>query len=274
MARHTEIIVFLVSFLLLVPLSVVLLSQPIHEGADENPPRQTKTEKDAAEMILIPAGPFKMGIDSATLQRVFEYDGVRPPQFETEVREESERQVNLPSYYIDKYEVTNEQYEKFVRETDYEKPKYWKDPIWGAPKKPVVGITYEDARAYAKWAGKRLPTEAEWEKAAKGTEERWWPWGSRFVPGYCNSGELKIGTTTRVGQFPRGASPYGVHDMAGNVWEMCEGPWTNSSGQILHNNVMRGGCFISRDTFVRTTVRWSPAEPAAWLGFRCVMQVR
>ncbi|MCK5554331.1 MAG: SUMF1/EgtB/PvdO family nonheme iron enzyme, partial [Deltaproteobacteria bacterium] len=99
---------------------------------------------------------------------------------------------------------------------------------------------------------------------------RWWPWGNDFCAGYINSGELQIGRTTNVTQFPKGISPHGCYDMSGNVWEMCEGSW------IENMPLMRGGCFLGRATFVRTTVRWSPEDPvngAHWLGFRCVKEI-
>lgn len=221
-------------------------------------------EKDDAEMILVPEGQFIKGIDRRTLDEVYEFDGYEEPLFE---RETPQRVIYLRSYYIDKYVVTNRQYLKFIEETGHREPYDWGNPLWNQPNHPVVGVGWDDAEAYANWAEKRLPTEAEWEKAARGTDTRWWPWGNKFHRKYCNSAELNLSRTVEVGKYPLGVSPYGAHDMAGNVWEICDGYW------LGRGRVMKGGCFISRATFCRVTARWSPDDEdrgAVWLGFRCV----
>ena len=136
--------------------------------------------------------------------------------------------VNFPAFYIDKTEVTNEQFKTFMDATNYQ-PKipekflyHWKNGTY--PKKkakhPVVWVSIKDAKAYAKWAGKRLPTESEWQKAAQSTDGRDWPWGNIFDP---NKANMDSDDTRPVGSYPAGASPYGCLDMAGNVWE-----WTSS----------------------------------------------
>ena len=135
---------------------------------------------------------------------------------------------------------------------------------------PVVFIGWDDARAYATWAGKVLPTESQWEKAGRGTDGRWWAWGHEFMPDKCNSRELGLRTTSEIGRFDEGISPFGCYDMCGNVWEMCEGRWLDE------NLPMRGGCFLGSATFVRVTCRWTPEDPvngAHWLGFRCVKEL-
>lgn len=131
----------------------------------------TAGEEKYSGMVLVPAGEFTMG-DSTRYNWTFMlayniYDG-------------PEHVVYLDAYYIDKYEVTNEQYQKFVSETGHCQPRCWNDVRFNRPNQPVVGVTWEDATAYAQWAGKRLPTEAEWEKAARGTDKRLWPWGNKF----------------------------------------------------------------------------------------------
>lgn len=230
-------------------------------------PSRIVSPYDQAEMVLVPAGEFTLGIDEGELMQIFALDGKKNPVFMTE---SPSRRVLVDDYYIDVYPVTNAQYAKFIEETGHRRPILWGKEGWDDPLQPVVGLGWDDGRVYAAWAGKSLPTEELWEKAARGTDRRWWPWGNDFCAGYINSGELQIGRTTNVTQFPKGISPHGCYDMSGNVWEMCEGSW------IENMPLMRGGCFLGRATFVRTTVRWSPEDPvdgAHWLGFRCVKEI-
>ncbi len=222
---------------------------------------------DGAEMVIVSARPFTMGTSGDELQQVFILDQRQTPVFLTEV---PARTVYLDAYYIDRYPVTNYQYRKFVEETGHRDPWLWKDSLWNQPMQPVVGVGWNDARAYARWAGKALPTEAHWEKAGRGTDGRWWAWGNEFKPGLCNSREYGLQRTTEIGVFDEGVSPYGCYDMCGNVWEMCEGAW---QGDHLP---MRGGCFLGTATFVRVTCRWTPEDPmggAHWLGFRCMKEI-
>ena len=178
-------------------------------------------KKDLKEMVYIPSGEFPMGTDESLSNE-------GPPHT-----------VHLDAFYIDRYPVTNEEYKRFVDATDYPVPCYevdWVDtcrynwdpdtrtPPENKEKHPVVLVSWEDARAYAAWAGKRLPTEAEWERAARSTDGRRWPWGDEFVQGRCNSKESGVGGTTPVGKYSvAGDSPDGVGDMVGNVWE-----WTGT----------------------------------------------
>lgn len=162
-------------------------------------------------VILVPAGAFIMGTDSARA------DAQNHPQ----------HKVTLPAYRIDKYPVTNAQYARFVAATGHHPP-----PSWGGGRiprgqelHPVTLVSWYDAASYAKWAGKRLPTEEEWEKAARGTDGRRWPWGETMDASRLNT-YYNVGNTTPVTQYPRGASPYGAMDMAGNVSE-----WTASDLQ-------------------------------------------
>ena len=164
------------------------------------------------EMVLIPAGDFIMGTDN------------RLPD------EGPEHMVTLPAYYIDKYEVTNLQYKKFIDDTDRKSPSHFRNRTYpeGKADHPVTYVNWFDADAYCSWAGKRLPTDAEWEKAARGEHGRIFPWGNEFDINNANTPvrweALETeGDTTPVGSFPAGASPYGLYDMSGNVWE-----WTSS----------------------------------------------
>jgi formylglycine-generating enzyme required for sulfatase activity len=164
------------------------------------------------QMVLIPAGQFIMGTDT------------RLPD------EGPQHAVTLPTYYIDNYEVTNLQYKKFNDATNGRSPVHWRNRTFprGKANHPVVFVTWDNANEYCRWAGKRLPTDQEWEKAARGTDGRMFPWGDEFSTSRANTPlrwqEIgKPGDTTPVGSFEDGKSPYGLYDMSGNVWE-----WTDS----------------------------------------------
>lgn len=177
-------------------------------------------------MVLIPAGPFVMGTDQEdTEQRAAEF-GLMKPWFEDE---HPARTVTLPAFYIDRYEVTQGEYQTFVLATSRPAPPGWQGRRHppGLARFPVVSVTWADADAYCRWAGKRLPTEAEWEKAARGFEGRLYPWGDRYEPGRANIGGAKNGPTV-VGSYPKGQTPEGVFDLAGNVWE-----WTADWYRVL-----------------------------------------
>jgi formylglycine-generating enzyme required for sulfatase activity len=237
---------------------------------------------DGAVMILIPAGEFLMG--SAGNEG---YHNEKP-----------QRKVYLDSYYIDKFEVTNVQYREFMRATGHKPPRDWSDYDTSRLKHPVVGVSWYDAVAYAEWAGKRLPTEAEWEKAARGIDGRKYPWGN--IPpdsGGRYRANYKVGkygaadgysTTSPVGSFPLGASPYGVMDMAGNVWEWCadwydsgyyrKAPTQNPPGPSSGKHcILRGGAWLNDDiSYLRCAVRgWhAPTLTFNYVGFRCVQDLK
>lgn len=227
-------------------------------------------------MVLIPQGEFEMGSDNFS------------------AAEKPAHKVKLPDFYIDKFEVTNAQYKKFCDET---KRPYPTNPWWGQkimsvndyfrdqPNMPVVGVTWDDAAAYARWANKRLPTEEEWEKAAswdpKENKKRQWPWGDDQ-----SSGRAQLGSDRpkAVGQSAGGASAYGVQDLSGNVAEWVgdfyqpyAGNTVASSDYGTAHRVVRGGSFRTPPADARTTNRFfftpqfTAAEKAerTWLiGFR------
>ena len=222
---------------------------------------------DGAEMVLVPAGQFVMGIAQEELQQIFKLDQRQTDIFATEL---PARNVDLEAFYIDRYPVTNYQYRKFIEKTEHRQPLLINHAAWGQPMQPVVFVGWDDARAYASWAGKSLPTEAQWEKAGRGTDGRWWAWGHEFLPDRCNSREYGLERTSEIGLFDQGMSPNGCYDMCGNVWEMCEGQW------LEEYLPMRGGCFLGSATFVRITCRWTPEDTndgAPWLGFRCLKEI-
>jgi len=230
-------------------------------------PETVVSPVDGAEMVLVPAGEFTMGLTEEELNHIFILDGLENPVFAAEA---PAKIIHLESYYIDRYPVTNYQYRKFIKATGHRAPMLLDHPDWGRPLLPVVFVGWDDARAYANWAGKRLPEEAQWEKAGRGTDGRWWAWGHQFLPDRCNSREYELEHTSNIGIFDEGVSLYGCYDMCGNVWEMCEGRWMDEGLP------MRGGCFLGSATFVRVTCRWTPEDPVNgvhWLGFRCVKEV-
>jgi iron(II)-dependent oxidoreductase len=235
---------------------------------------------DGAEMVLIPAGEFWMGSTPEEVQSVHQAlkcDEPPPCSFLNEI---PRHRVRLDNFYIDRYEVTNAIYETFLTATG--RKRRMEDLLRSrgrlAPPHPVEVVTWADADAYCRWAGKRLPTEAEWEKAARGTDGRRYPWGDVWEPANAHADSR---STSPVGAHPGGASPYGIHDMAGNVSEWVadwydakyyascpeSNPQGPTSGRL---KVMRGGPgqgpYLSR-----TTSRFAnePGNGSLGLGFRC-----
>jgi formylglycine-generating enzyme required for sulfatase activity len=159
-----------------------------------------------ASMVLIPAGPFTMGRDDAA------HD------------EQPSHRVFLDAFYIDSYEVTVAEYATFLTREDADPPLLWEEARQGKnEEKPVLGVDWFDATAYCRWAGKRLPTEAEWEKAARGPDGRIYPWGSdpptHVHANFGQESTKGYAALAKVGTFEKGKSPYGVSDMAGSLWE-------------------------------------------------------
>jgi serine/threonine protein kinase len=230
-------------------------------------------DTDGAESLLVAAGPFVMG--------------------------PHRREVFLDAFYVDKTPVTNRQFARFLAVTAYRPTDantgrfvaHWARGSIprGLEDHPVVNVSWDDACAYASWAGKRLPTEAEWEKAARGTDGRKYPWGKIDPsPTRAHYGGKSRGTAP-VGAYPEGASPYGALDMAGNVWEWCEdvddpafyedGPSRNPRSTLRPARplyVMRGGSWLFGAQSLRTYSRTSfePHYRFAGGGFRCVRAAR
>jgi iron(II)-dependent oxidoreductase len=197
--------------------------------------------------------------------------------------EKPQFRAHLKAYWIDKYEVTVTRYRKFCQETGHAMPNA---PDWGwQDNHPIVSVGWRDAAAYAKWAGKRLPTEAEWEKAARGTDGRKYPWGDRWDASRCVNATNSPGGTQPVGRHPSGASPYGALDMAGNVEEWCADWYDKKAYQRYAkgnlkppssgtHRVLRGGSWLPdfNPTSFRCAYRFPfyPDLPDIIDGFRCV----
>ncbi|NLG74143.1 MAG: formylglycine-generating enzyme family protein [Chloroflexi bacterium] len=191
------------------------------------------------QFVLIPDAEFIIGSDLSRDKL-------------TQDDEKPEHRLRVTDFYIMKYPVTNAQYRQFIEATGHRPPFFgWPDGAFPEDKAdhPVVGVTFHDAVAFCEWASQvtglplRLPSEPEWEKAARGTDGRIYPWGNEWKEGHCNSYEARIGGTSPVGAFsPQGDSPYGVADMGGNVQEWCSSlfniyPYDPTDGrEILVNN--------------------------------------
>lgn len=236
--------------------------------------------------VLIPQGAFIMGTDIET------FYGTALANSEHAKLDEAPMHVRfLEAYLIERYPVTNAEYAVFVRETDHPPPPHWRrgDFAPEAAEHPVVHVSWHDSQAYAAWAGKRLPTEAEWEKACRGHDGRIYPWGNIFVPDEADSAEtVQILTAhlTAVGVRTAAVSPYGVGEAAGNVWEWTADPYAPydeaSKQKRLHpeQKSLRGGsCLEVRDGTAERYFRCAnrlhapPNYSAGNIGFRCASEV-
>ena len=226
-------------------------------------------------MIYIPEGYFPMGNSSGKEDQT-------PLHF-----------IYTKAFFIDKHEVSNSEYMKFVGATHYEKPAFWEDETLNLPDHPVVGVSWQDAMAYAKWKGHRLPTEAEWEKSARGNDNRLWPWGNKFDKGFffyfvnIFGEDDNYKKTAPVNYYQSGASPFGVLNMSGNVWEWCldwydknfyrtspemdpQGPTGKGTYKVL-----RGGSYLNNIDGVQVVRRSRnyPHIKSEIYGFRTVLPV-
>jgi formylglycine-generating enzyme required for sulfatase activity len=242
--------------------------------ADANFPREI-TGTDGVRMVLIPSGEFMMGSSAASDER-------------------PAHRVFLDAYYIDAFEVTNARYAKFLEAVVTQKqPHQWNTvKLSEDGARPVIGVNWFEAESYCKWTGRRLPTEAEWEKAARGTDGRKYPWGDEDPhEGVANFGRCcgwkGFGLLSPVGAYQPGISPYGVFDMAGNVWEWVSdwydaqyyktSPTQNPTGPIAgREKVMRGGSWSNRAGDIRATIRdkVAPTYRNYSIGFRCATNVK
>ena len=249
--------------------------QPAHD------PVGSPTGKDGAPMIVVPAGSFPMGVPEGAR------DGGRD--------EYPRHDVFVDTFAIDTFEVTNGRYLEFVKSTGHRVPQNPRTPtrnLWQGESitdelidRPVINVDWFDAEAYCRWADKRLPTEAEWEKAAKGTSDRRFPWGNvEPTSKHLNYNQRWIGERTLmpVGSYEAGKSPYGVYDMAGNVWEWVndwydaryyeKSPKKNPRGPDTGiKKVIRGAGWQNETPTVRifTRVESDPTVRNESTGFRC-----
>lgn len=246
------------------------------------------------EMVTIPAGAFVMGTHNDEIHWLAENTewgkDVKKNYFKDE---QPQHEVTLAGYQIGRYPVTNMEYQVFVQSSGYQPPMHWNGNIAQEEisDHPVTFVSFNDATAYCEWLAKstgkpyRLPTEAEWEKAARGTDRRIYPWGTEFDANYCNLEESGIQGTTPIGQYaPNGDSPYGCTDMCGNVWEWCsdfyaekyyqESPFKNPMGPPQGAwRVARGASWFSNQRRGRCAARnqFEPGSRHNHLGFRVAL---
>ena len=220
------------------------------------------------EMVLVPEGDFIMGSDSG------------------ESNEKPARQVYLGQYYIDKYEVTNVSYKSCVISGVCGLPTHvdrYSNSSYA--QHPVVFVDWNMANVYCQWRDGRLPIEAEWVKAARGSDGRTYPWGEEIDCSYANyrdGGNYCVGSTNIIGSYEKGKSPYGVYDMSGNVWEWVEDWYDKYLGNTIRDSdygttyrVLRGGAWFNLDNYLRVTyrLRFYPGDSYYNVGFRCAKSV-
>ena len=248
------------------PTAVPTVAGPTDTPRPTSTPRPAATPTSAPSnkpnTVYIPGGPFILGSD-------------------TGLEDETPRQESvLSGYNIDIYAVTNAEYKEFVDAVGHTPPRNWNEGTYadGMDDHPAIWVTWHDAEAYCHWAGKRLPTELEWEKAARGEDGRTYPWGDAFDQTKCNSQESGEKGTVPVGSYADGVSLFGAYDMAGNVWEWTVDWYQGYRGTLYELSrygetfkVLRGGSWFDAQDAVRATVRKSfdPNQGFSTIGFRC-----
>ena len=250
------------------------------------------------EWVSIPQGTFLMGSTPEAANAAYEDAKLRSSMLDRHTfdAELPQHQVYLSAYEISRYEITNAQYRVFVEATNRPTPRghngeeTWLDETLNADTQPVVGVTWFDAQAFAEWVGGSLPTEAQWERAARGTSARTYPWGDTPPKARQHANfARRYNRPVSVGQFPKGESPEGIADLAGNVWEWCldehsptayprgssdgsKDPLTLRFRDVLRARVIRGGAWDVGRAFLRSGLRFKfyPLDSTHTIGFRVV----
>ena len=250
-----------------------VLSEP---AADELPAVESRStifssgrpsgrQADTSSMILIQTGVGIIGTDESEIAAFMRQERVSRDMLLDEL---PRRTVDIPAFYIDRHEVTNAEYKQFVDATRYQPPLNWENGLYppGAEKHPVTFVSWDDANAYAQWAGKRLPTAEEWEMAARGIEGLHYPWGDTFDAQRINMNNVSRGPAP-VESYSDDLSPYGVYDMGGNVME-----WTSTAYQGDQNFYVLKGSSWAGKVFESRGANNTPGERAyqlSHIGFRC-----
>ncbi len=250
------------------------------------------------EWVAIPEGEFLMGSTPEEANAAYEDAKLRSSMLEQHTfdAELPQHQAYLSAYEISRYEITNAQYRAFIEATNRPAPrghngeKTWEDETLNGDTQPVVGVTWFDAQAFAEWIGGSLPTEAQWERAARGTKGRIYPWGDTPPKARQHANfARRYNRPIPVGQFPKGESPDGIADLAGNVWEWCLDEYSPTTYQrngkgvprnpihlrfrdVLRSRVIRGGAWDVGSAFLRSSLRFKfyPLDSTHTIGFRVV----
>jgi formylglycine-generating enzyme required for sulfatase activity len=223
--------------------------------------------RDPEAYVEVPAGPYPYGDEGATIE-------------------------SAEPFRIGRYPVTNGQYAEFIGAGGYREWRWWSEggwawlrkekviePLWwhdrslNSPNQPVVGVSFWEAEACSAWASGRLPSEQEWEAAARGLRGHQYPWGDEWQSGICNTGEAGLGVTSPVGLFPRSRqAELNIEDLAGNVWEWCDSFYDRSNKDWSDARVLRGGSWISTRDIARSAgrIRDNPFNRYNSIGFRVV----
>jgi formylglycine-generating enzyme required for sulfatase activity len=237
---------------------------PVQETAPPAPGPSVNAAPTPPEgMVYVPGVTFQMGRD----------DG---DEFERPAHA-----VTVAPFFLDRTEVTNDQYQEFVKQTGHRAPLHWKKGSYpeGTGRLPVVNVSWQDASEYARWAGKRLPTEEEWEFAARGTDSRLYPWGAEWNPNLANTEETSRQRLVEVGSYSAGASPYGALDLCGNVWEWTASDlakYTTGQPETADIKVIRGGSADTPRDVATATYRGAvqPGKRYDKTGFRCARDIQ
>jgi serine/threonine-protein kinase len=262
---RTQVIVgFSVAIVVILLIPGLILIAIFAQRSDTTTNSNRDSSGPPPNMVYVPGGSFMMGTDHG--------DEYQKPA----------HQVTVKPFFIDVYEVTCAQYGRFVQETGHQVPFNWSTNNCpnGESNLPATGIDWYDARAYASWANKRLPTEEEWEFAARGTDQREYPWGSEWRSQAANAGQSSAGRLVAVGKYPEGKSPFGALDMVGNAWEWTATDLRPYPGAQISNvpapmKIIRGGSWVHDPPDWTTTTFRGFARPAGGkdyskIGFRCV----
>lgn len=261
------------------PLKNEISAWPLRDVAEaserispESASKESGKKVASSAMVFIPAGEFLMGTD----------DRLRD--------EKPAIAVYADGFYIDRYEVTNKDYKKFTASTGRQAPDDWAEGSYPADKgnHPVIYVSWRDADAYCRWAGKRLPREMEWEKAARGADGRIYPWGDKWDMRKSNNPLRGHEGTEPVGSFPAGKSPYGLYDVSGNVWEWVDDDYLPHAGSDYVSpefgskyKILKGGswwdcmfygCGISAPAYNRSF--FDPDTKNDSFGFRCAIDAK
>ncbi len=263
---------------------LALTAEPLAEAVKPAGPRagdERVHAKDGTVLVYVPAGEYLQGAE--------DLEEILPA--EIAVRSKPVHRVRMTGFWIAKDPVTNAQYRDFLTaEQGGKEPEFWQDKRFNDDRQPVVGVSWDDARAYCRWAGLELPTEAQWEAAARGDDGRRYPWGDEAPDEQraCFNQDLQKGQPASIGEYPSGSGPYGTHDQAGNVWEWCLDAWDPRAYESRDGQtdpvtqegeggfrVLRGGSWFNPAGYLASAVRvrFQPADRVQFVGFRCVLPV-